>query len=52
MVISLKETIKIMEKIKNNNPDVEVFFSNGHLIIEDKIITIGGYEHGNKRINW
>lgn len=36
-----------MEKIQNNNPDIEIILSNGKFIIQDKIIIIGGAYNGS-----
>ena len=50
-MITLKQTIDIMNKIKDNNDEIEIFVDSEkgipHFVIQEKIITLnGGVENG------
>lgn len=45
MKITLKQSLLLMKKI-NESKDFTSYFSNGKMVIESKIIQIGGY-NGN-----
>jgi hypothetical protein len=45
-MISLKDSIRLFSKMKDNHPELEIYVENGHFVITENIIRMGVIENG------